>query len=111
MGDSGGARELLERNQRTSCFGLITVRRVRLVLFMNEVILCLGAGMTVKFFPVFFKQEGHINPALLQAVFASLSALTVVATLISTRISKCAGRLQVIIPCCSPALLSCSTPV
>eukprot|EP00439_Symbiodinium_sp_Y106_P063968 s1172_g9.t7 len=59
VGDSGGARELLERNQRTSCFGLITVRRVRLVLFMNEVILCLGAGMTVKFFPVFFKQEGH----------------------------------------------------
>ena len=61
VGDSGGARELLERNQRTSCFGLITVRRVRLVLFMNEVILCLGAGMTVKFFPVFFKQEGHIK--------------------------------------------------
>ncbi|CAE6946063.1 TDRD1 [Symbiodinium sp. CCMP2592] len=99
VGDSGGARELVERNQRASCFGLITVGRVRLVLFMNEVILCLGAGMTVKFFPVFFKQEGHINPAVLQAVFASLSALTVVATLISTRISKCAGRLQVIIPC------------
>ena len=103
MGDSGGARELVERNQRASCFGLITVGRVRLVLFLNEVILCLGAGMTVKFFPVFFKQEGHINPALLQAVFASLSALTVVSTLISARISKCAGRLQVIIPCCSAA--------
>ncbi|CAE7727934.1 TDRD1 [Symbiodinium necroappetens] len=99
VGDSGGARELVERNQRASCFGLITVGRVRLVLFLNEVILCLGAGMTVKFFPVFFKQEGHINPALLQAVFASLSALTVVSTLISARISKCAGRLQVIIPC------------
>ena len=100
MGDSEGARELVIRSQKTSCFGLISVRRVRLVLFVNEMILSLGAGMTVKFFPVFFKQEGHINPAVLQAVFASLSALTVAATLVSTRASKCAGRIQVIIPCC-----------
>ncbi|CAE7469707.1 TDRD1 [Symbiodinium natans] len=99
MGDSEGARELVIRSQKTSCFGLISVRRVRLVLFVNEMILSLGAGMTVKFFPVFFKQEGHINPAVLQAVFASLSALTVAATLVSTRASKCAGRIQVIIPC------------
>jgi len=97
--DTEGARELAVRSRKTSCFGLITVGRVRLVLFLIEIILCVGAGMTVKFFPVFFQEEGHINPAVLQAVFASLSALTVVGILITNRASKCAGRLQVVIPC------------
>ena len=43
--------------KKTSCFGLITVPRVRLVMFCIEMILTTGAGMTVKFFPVFFKER------------------------------------------------------
>eukprot|EP00434_Breviolum_minutum_P015343 symbB.v1.2.013521.t1/scaffold795.1/size259473/13 len=66
-------------------------------MFINELILTFGAGMTVKFFPVFFKEEGHIQPILLQAVFASLYFLAGIGTLVANRLSKKFGRLQVII--------------
>jgi len=85
------------RSDKSTCFGLVTVPRVRLVMFINELILTFGAGMTVKFFPVFFKEEGHIQPVLLQAVFASLYFLAGIGTLVANRLSKKFGRLQVII--------------
>eukprot|EP00435_Cladocopium_sp_Y103_P015959 s4495_g3.t4 len=61
------------RSEKSTCFGLVTVQRVCIVMFINQLILTVGAGMTVKFFPVFFKEEAHLKPVLLQAVFGSLN--------------------------------------
>lgn len=94
----GRGREVALRGTQSSCFGLVNTSRVRVVLFMGEVIMCLGAGMTVKFFPIFFDQDCHLNPATLQAAFASLSGLTVIGTLVANKLAKRIGRLQVIIP-------------
>lgn len=96
--EPGAARELVARNTRSTCCGLVTAERVRYVLFVGELVMALGAGMTVKFFPVFFSQEGHVNPAVLQAVFASLAGLTCIGTLLSSVAAKRVGRFQVIIP-------------
>ncbi|CAJ1402250.1 unnamed protein product [Effrenium voratum] len=105
---TGGSPQEGERRKKTSCFGLITVPRVRLVMFCIEMILTTGAGMTVKFFPVFFKEEGHIRPVVLQGVFASLQLLTGVNTFVNNRLAKCCGRLQVII-CCYVVGISCTS--
>eukprot|EP00746_Dinoflagellata_sp_MGD_P096218 gnl/MRDRNA2_/MRDRNA2_385641_c0_seq1.p1 gnl/MRDRNA2_/MRDRNA2_385641_c0~~gnl/MRDRNA2_/MRDRNA2_385641_c0_seq1.p1 ORF type:complete len:219 (+),score=25.55 gnl/MRDRNA2_/MRDRNA2_385641_c0_seq1:45-659(+) len=55
--------------------------------------------MTVKFFPVFFNVQCHEDPVTVQIVFASLSGLCAVGTLISNWVAKRVGRMQVVIPC------------
>ncbi|CAL1148056.1 unnamed protein product [Cladocopium goreaui] len=85
------------RSEQSTCFGLVTVQRVCIVMFINQLILTIGAGMTVKFFPVFFKEETHLKPVLLQAVFGSLNLFAGLGNLLANRLSKKFGRLQVII--------------
>jgi len=93
------ARELATRSSRTTCCGLITVQRVRFMLFVTDLILSTAAGMTVKFFPLFFAVECNLSPVTLQILFASLSLLVALGSLLMNRISKGLGRMQVIIPC------------
>lgn len=97
--EEGEARELVARGSRSACCGLIKAAQVRPVFFLGELILSLGAGMTVKFFPLFFDVECHEDPATVQIVFASLNGLTAVGTIIVNRLAKRWGRMQVIIPC------------
>jgi len=98
-GQEGEARELVARAGRSTCFGIVTVQRVRGFFFFGELVLSLGAGMTVKFFPVFFNVECHEDPATVQTVFASLSLLCAVGTLLANKVAKRVGRMQVVIPC------------
>jgi len=93
------ARELVTRSGRTTCCGLITVQRVRFLFFFGDLIVFLGAGMTVKFFPIFFRVECHESPVTVQIVFASLSLLVAVGSLMANKIAKRVGRMQVVIPC------------
>jgi len=93
------ARELATRSARTACCGLITVQRVRLLLFAGDVLLCVAIGMTVKFFPVFFHVECKQSPVTVQFIFASMSLLAAVGSLVTNKIAKRVGRLQVVIPC------------
>merc|ERR1719498_1000795 len=55
--------------------------------------------MTVKFFPVFFEQECKFSPAIMQAVFASVTLFLIPGTLICQKMAKRFGRLQIIISC------------
>mmetsp|Transcript_54315 Transcript_54315/g.151218 ORF Transcript_54315/g.151218 Transcript_54315/m.151218 type:complete len:228 (+) Transcript_54315:823-1506(+) len=75
-------------------------------MFATNLIMALGAGMTIKFFPVFFQQEGHVSPGTLNAVFASLSGFTVLGTLAAQRAAKRFGRLEVVVPCTFLAVLA-----
>eukprot|EP00928_Gymnodinium_smaydae_P053221 TRINITY_DN37263_c0_g1_i1.p1 TRINITY_DN37263_c0_g1~~TRINITY_DN37263_c0_g1_i1.p1 ORF type:complete len:488 (+),score=57.08 TRINITY_DN37263_c0_g1_i1:78-1541(+) len=84
---------------KTGCCGLVTAPRVVYVMFAVDLITGLGAGMTVKFFPIFFQREGNMSPASLQLMFSGLSGFTILGTLIASRASKRFGRIQVIFPC------------
>lgn len=97
-GEGNEAGALVRRAESSTCCGFVTVDRVRYILFLGEILMSLGAGMTVKFFPVFFNTEGHINPALLQSVFASLFGLTAIGTLVANKLAKRFGRMQIAIP-------------
>lgn len=95
---------------KPTCFGMLTGSSVIYVMFVGNLVVSLGAGMTVKFFPVFFQQEGHVDPASLQVVFASLSGLTVMGTILAERAARKWGRLQIVIPafatgvCCTAVI-------
>eukprot|EP00928_Gymnodinium_smaydae_P055449 TRINITY_DN38990_c0_g1_i1.p1 TRINITY_DN38990_c0_g1~~TRINITY_DN38990_c0_g1_i1.p1 ORF type:complete len:490 (+),score=100.30 TRINITY_DN38990_c0_g1_i1:91-1560(+) len=98
--------EDLTKGGSATCFGLVTPASVVYVMFVHNLIMSLGAGMTIKFFPVFFQQEGHLSPGLVNATFASLSGFTVVATLMAQKAAKRYGRLEVIIPCTTLAVIA-----
>eukprot|EP00928_Gymnodinium_smaydae_P017758 TRINITY_DN16789_c0_g2_i1.p1 TRINITY_DN16789_c0_g2~~TRINITY_DN16789_c0_g2_i1.p1 ORF type:complete len:497 (-),score=32.95 TRINITY_DN16789_c0_g2_i1:137-1564(-) len=93
------ARELVARSSRSTCCGLVKARNVRGWFFFGDVVMSLGAGMTVKFFPVFFNIECHEDPATVQIVFASLAGICAVGTIVVNWIAKRVGRMQVVIPC------------
>merc|ERR1712032_1600220 len=82
-----------------SCCGLLTEQRIRFIFFFSELILFTAAGMTVKFFPIFFNVACHFSPVAVQVVFASLSFLVAIGSLSTNKMAKRVGRMQVIIPC------------
>jgi MFS family permease len=100
-GEQGGesADNAVSRlNEQTRCGGLVKTKHVRAILFAGELLMCFGAGMTVKFFPVFFDKECHIKPIAVQAMFAALSGCTVLGTLLANKAAWRFGRMEVIVP-------------
>lgn len=83
---------------KKTCFGLIGPEHIIYIMFVANLIFAMGAGMTVKFFPVFFQEVGHVSPATLNAVFASLGMFTAIGTILAQRLSLRFGRVQVIVP-------------
>ncbi|KAH8060982.1 major facilitator superfamily-like protein [Aureococcus anophagefferens] len=48
------------------------VARVPYVVFATDLVVALGSGMTVKFFPLFFKNDCGMSPASVQGIYAVL---------------------------------------
>ena len=48
-----------------------------LVLFLSSVVTALGSGMTVKFFPLYFKKDCGLSPVGVQAVYACVPLLMI----------------------------------
>jgi MFS family permease len=61
---------------------------------LNDVITCIGAGMTVKFFPLFFKNDYGFNPAELQLLFTVYCISFALFTWLCERLSGMVGRVQ-----------------
>ena len=61
---------------------------------INDVITCVGAGMTVKFFPLFFKNDYSLSPVQVQLLFAGYLCSLGVFTFLCERVSRVIGRVQ-----------------
>jgi len=64
------------------------------IVCLNDIITCIGAGMTVKFFPLFFKNDYGFNPTQLQLLFTVYSFAFAVATYACERVGSMIGRVQ-----------------
>jgi MFS family permease len=62
------------------------------VLMTSNLIIGFGAGMTIKFFPVFFMTIYALTPILVQMIMAGTSILTGIASIIAQRLSLRSGR-------------------
>lgn len=60
----------------------------------NDVITCIGAGMTVKFLPLFFKNEYGFSPAQVQLLYAVYLVTFGFFTWLCERIAESIGRVQ-----------------
>ncbi len=69
---------------------------IPILLVMSNVIIGTGAGMTVKFFPVFFRAIYHLKPVSVQLIMAFTFILTGLAGIIAQKLSLRKGRGQAI---------------
>lgn len=67
------------------------------VLLASDAVFGLAAGMTVKFFPLFFKDMVKLSPGVTNIVMASVPLALAPLAFLSQRISKYIGRVQTIL--------------
>ncbi|MHA1746550.1 MAG: MFS transporter [Promethearchaeota archaeon] len=82
----------LTKNKRR----IIPTKYVPYVLVGCNIIIGLGAGMTVKFFPVFFMEEYALSPINVQIIFGLTSIATGLSGLLAQKLSRGSGRPQII---------------
>jgi len=64
------------------------------MICLNDVITCIGAGMTVKFLPLFFKNEYGFSPAQVQSLYAVYLMTFGLFTWLCERVAARLGRVQ-----------------
>ena len=95
-GEPGTAGDIHDDGHKV--LGCVTVRMIPWFLFALNLFMAFGAGMTVKFFPIFFSERCKVTPVTLQLVYIALPLVVVCFTVVATKLSKKVGRMQVIIP-------------
>lgn len=85
-------------SSKKTCFGFIGPASIPYLMFAGTLMFCMGAGMTIRFFPIFFQKECQMPPSVVNMVYASLGLVMACANILAQRISKKIGRLEVIIP-------------
>ncbi|TFG20997.1 MAG: MFS transporter [Promethearchaeota archaeon] len=66
------------------------------ILIISGLIIGIGAGMTIKYFSIFFIEQYSLQPIGVQLIMGTLAIITGLAGLISQRLSKRQGRVQMI---------------
>lgn len=72
-------------------------RRFSIVPYMiclNDIITCIGAGMTVKFFPLFFKNDYGMSPVDIQTLFCIYCLAFALFTWLCEKVASRIGRVQ-----------------
>ena len=67
------------------------------VLFASNLMLGLASGMTIKFFPLFFKNECLMSPVGVQAIYTGVPLLLAFFARLATCLAKRFGRVQTMI--------------
>ena len=70
-------------------------RRVPCVLFVSNLATALGSGMSVKFFPLYFKQDCGLSPVAVQCLYAGVPLLMLAFGALADRLARAVGRVQV----------------
>ncbi len=69
---------------------------IPIILVSSNVIIGVGAGMTVKYFPIFFMNEYNLSPVLLQVVMGATALVTGLFGVAAQKASLKLGRVQTI---------------
>ena len=80
-------------------FGFITIKRSYLpyILISTDVWISIGAGMTVKFFPVFFYNEFNVSPEYLSFLYVCNPLCTAFFAYLMQKLSLQFGRMNIIL--------------
>mmetsp|Transcript_6286 Transcript_6286/g.15625 ORF Transcript_6286/g.15625 Transcript_6286/m.15625 type:complete len:515 (+) Transcript_6286:135-1679(+) len=75
-------------------FGPFTLRHVPVLLAVSDFTMCVGAGMTVKFFNLFFIQDHAFSPVSISLLQAAYPLVIAVFMKFTERLAKPLGRAQ-----------------
>lgn len=65
------------------------------IIFVQDVIFALGSGMTIKFFPLFFKDEVGMSPTQVQVIFVAVPITMAICSTLSSKVADSGvGRVQ-----------------
>jgi MFS family permease len=64
------------------------------LIILNDLVTCIGAGMTVKFFPLFFKNDYGLSPIQLQALYCIYCMAFALFTWLCEKVASRIGRAQ-----------------
>ena len=67
------------------------------VMFAGDVLTAFGSGMTVKFFPLFFKNTLHLDPADVQTIYVVLKVVMACVSGVGMAVAKRTGRIPAIV--------------
>ena len=67
------------------------------ILFSSSVLLGLASGMTIKFFPLFFKNECGMSPVAVQVIYAVLPLVLAAFSRLGTALAMRIGRAQTMV--------------
>ncbi|GMH64013.1 hypothetical protein TrRE_jg11650, partial [Triparma retinervis] len=79
------------------CGGRLKTTSIPYILFTFDLIVSLGSGMTVKFFPLFFKNDCGLTPTEVQVIYLIVPIVMVACSGLGSKMAKKAGRVQTII--------------
>lgn len=71
--------------------GVMTRRWIPYIIFFQGLIMAIGSGMTIKFFPLFFKDEVGMSPSQVQVVYFILPFAMVVVSTFGEKLSNSCG--------------------
>ncbi|MFW9924219.1 MAG: MFS transporter [Candidatus Thorarchaeota archaeon] len=90
---------VVEASAKSRVLNLTSEKAAKMIPFLlvaSNVIIGIGAGMTIKFFPVFFKEIYVLNPVAIQVIMGFTSLLTGILGIIAQKFSLKQGRVQMI---------------
>lgn len=77
---------------RSFCF---SQQHIAGLIVASDVISALGSGMSVKFYPLFFKNSLLLTPIQVNTIYVILPIFMTLVSLAAARVAKCCGRVQV----------------
>jgi hypothetical protein len=70
----------------------LRVRHIPLIIFISDMTICLGAGMTVAFFSIYFKQVYSMSPFGVAGVFAGAPVAIALLSVLAVPLNRVLGR-------------------
>ncbi|KJE94839.1 hypothetical protein CAOG_05410 [Capsaspora owczarzaki ATCC 30864] len=69
---------------------------IPLILVMSDIVTMLGAGMTVRFFALYFKNVHHLSPLVVNLIWGCTPIAIAVLSMVAARLSQPLGRLHTV---------------
>jgi MFS family permease len=97
-------------SQNQSRYSLLGQKWIPYIVFLQGLIFAIGSGMTVKFFPLFFKDEVGMTPSQVQVVYCVVPVVMVITSTLGSKLAASGfGRVQttLLFSCLGVSLLYC----
>eukprot|EP00041_Stephanoeca_diplocostata_P032292 m.1031285 g.1031285 ORF g.1031285 m.1031285 type:complete len:494 (-) comp24122_c0_seq4:2937-4418(-) len=79
-----------------TCLG-VRKEHIPYVLFASDLVVAIGSGMTVKFFPLFFKNSLDMTPSAVQIVYIIAPVAIAMTSSVGTTVARRLGRIETIL--------------